>query len=175
MRVERSIFYAVAFIAFIMALLVPKDADAFSGTGDGLDEGTAYVITNCSQLQEMQDDLAAWYRLGNDINCSTTSGWDSGNGFKPIGTESSPFYGVLRGNNHTISGLTINRPGTDFVGLFGYMSSSGSVDRLRIKDVSVVGQNCVGGIAGQTVSADVFNDGVYGEVTGILEVGGAVG
>lgn len=175
MRFRSSSFYIAVLFALMLALFVPKSAHAFSGNGDGLDEGTAFVITDCSQLQEIQDDLDAWYRLERNIDCSMTSSWNSGAGFEPIGTSSDPFHGVLRGNNHTITGLTIDRPTTDYVGLFGYMSSSGSVDRLRLKSVSIAGQNCVGGVAGQTVSADVFNIGIYGEVAGTASVGGAVG
>lgn len=175
MIIGQATFCIVVFIALTLAILVPQKAQAFSGSGDGLDEGTAYQITNCSQLQEIKDDLNAWYRLENDIDCSETSTWNSGAGFEPIGNDISSFHGVLRGNNYTIIGLTINRPTTDNVGLFGYIGGAGSVDKLRLKEVSIIGQNNVGSIAGQTVNGDVFNVGVSGEVTGADIVGGVVG
>lgn len=175
MIVRQKSLYAMVIIAVMIACIGPIKALAFSGTGDGLDEGTAYLITNCSQLQEIRDDLGAWYRLANDIDCSETAAWNSGAGFEPLGNLSTQFHGVLRGDNHTITGLTINRPGTDYVGLFGLMGSSGSVDRLRLKNVSIVGRDYVGGIAGGTSAADIFNTGVYGDVTGASYVGGAVG
>ncbi|MHC4455659.1 MAG: hypothetical protein ACYS0I_01000 [Planctomycetota bacterium] len=39
----------------------------FSGSGSGT-EGDPYVITDAYELQEMQDDLGAWYVLGNNID-----------------------------------------------------------------------------------------------------------
>jgi hypothetical protein len=46
-----------------------------------------FGITDCCQLQAIgasQDALTKNYKLLNDIDCSASSGWDSGKGFKPI-------------------------------------------------------------------------------------------
>jgi len=51
--------------------------------------GDPYLITDCLDLQAMQNNLAANYALNNSIDCSATSTWDGGKGFNPIGCGSS--------------------------------------------------------------------------------------
>ena len=53
------------------------DAPLFSGAGSGT-PGVPYQITNVSQLQELELDLVAHYKLINDIDASATSGAASG-------------------------------------------------------------------------------------------------
>lgn len=152
-------------------------AQPYSGLGDGLSKETAYVITNCEQLQEMSNNLGVWYRLANNIDCSDTINWDDGAGFVPIGSPSASFLGALDGAGYTISNLTINRPTTNHVGLFGYIGafiSDSSVQQFVLSDVSVRGQNHVGGVAGESWGR-VSSIGITGEVNGTDIVGGAVG
>ncbi len=62
--------------AAIMAVLIGAgSAIAFSGSGFGTEENP-YVITDVYQLQEMQDDLDAYYVLANDIDASGTVSWN---------------------------------------------------------------------------------------------------
>jgi filamentous hemagglutinin family protein len=93
--------------------------------------------------------LTGRYVLGTAIDASATSGWNSGAGFMPIGTGTSGgtlFNGTLDGLGHTISGLSINRPGTSFVGLFG--SSSGTIRNLGLLGGSVSGGGHTGALVG---------------------------
>lgn len=66
----------------------------------------------------------------------------------PIGGESASFKGTFDGQGHSISGLYINRPEADYQGLFGYISSNGTVSRTEVTGSYIHGQNGVGGIAG---------------------------
>ena len=66
----------------------------------------------------MKNNQAGTYALGRDIDAGITSTWNSGAGFQPIGAGNS-FTGTLDGQGHTISGLSINRPSSQNVGLFG--------------------------------------------------------
>jgi hypothetical protein len=85
------------------------------GSGTELDP---YIIENLTDLNNIRNDLDAWYELGADIDATETESWDSGAGWLPIGSYASPFTGNLVGNDHIISHLTINRPGTWYVGMF---------------------------------------------------------
>ena len=76
------------------------------GGGDGT-KGNPYVIEDVDDLQNMSSNLSAHYVLGNDINASATARWNSGAGFKPIGTPSKRVTGSLDGKNHSITGLFI--------------------------------------------------------------------
>jgi hypothetical protein len=152
-------------------------APAYSGTGDGLSEESAYAITNCEQLQEMSNNLGAWYRLANSIDCSDTVNWNDGAGFAPIGSPDTSFLGTLDGAGYTISGLTIKRPNTDYIGLFGYIGafiSDGAVRQFLLEDVSIQGKNYVGGVVGESW-ASVSEIGVTGTVHGVHVVGGVAG
>lgn len=90
------------------------------------------VLTADGELVEDTDGLTAWI---------------------PIGSESAPFNGTFDGQGHSISGLYINRPEADCQGLFGYISSNGTVSRTEVTDSYIHGQDGVGGITG-------INDGI---------------
>jgi len=88
-----------------------------------------------------------------------------------------PFTGSFDGNEYTIKGLWIDSPGTDFVGLFGYISR-GTIKNLSIKVATegITGQNYVGALAGYTFYADISDcSATGGKVTGNYYIGGLVG
>ena len=99
--------------------------------------------------------------------------WDSGSGWDPIGTASTRFGAAFRGNGHTISYLYINRTGTDYVGLFGYMSSSASIDGVGLPHAYVRGGDNVGALAG--TSDSIARSWATGRVSGGGNTGGLVG
>jgi len=92
--------------------LSPTREEVTVASGSGT-EADPYVITNASELQAMNDDLGASYVLGNDIDASSIANFD------PIGEFQNEFTGSFDGDGYTISGLTINRPEEERVGLFG--------------------------------------------------------
>jgi len=84
--------------------------------------------------------------LYNDPNDATSTG--SNNGFSPIGNGSNKFTGSYDGDGHTISNLYIDRPSTNYIGLFGYIYSGAKIQNLGMVDVDVTGGNYVGGLVG---------------------------
>ena len=140
-----------------------------------------------TDLQGMSGNLAGNYVLGANIDACATSGcgvpanaWDTGSGFVPIGDNSSgtavtQFTGVFDGLGHTISNLTINRPSTGFVGLFGYAAAGSSIRNVGLQGGSVTGYSEVGGLAGYN-SGTISNAYTTGNVSSIGNVvGGLVG
>ena len=67
-----KVFINFMFVAALVLTAFQGVASAYSGSGTGT-AGDPYLITNCTQLQEMNNDLAASYKLANDIDCSATS------------------------------------------------------------------------------------------------------
>jgi filamentous hemagglutinin family protein len=135
--------------------------------------GNAYtVINSATALQNMSSNLSGRYALGSNIDASDTSTWNSDAGFVPVGNNTAEFTGTFDGLNHTITDLTINRPTTDYVGLFGY--AHGAISNVGLVGGSVTGNNYVGGLAG-TSAATITNSYSTGAVTGSDEVGGLVG
>jgi filamentous hemagglutinin family protein len=133
--------------------------------------------TTTTDLQGMQGGLSLNYALGASIDASATSGWNSGAGFAPIGAPK--FSGSFDGLGHTISNLTINRPTTDNVGLFGYGNSDNTSFPTVVRNVglvggSVTGRTNVGGLVGKS-NGLIFNSYNTGAVTGSSNVGGLVG
>ena len=119
--------------------------------GSGL-QGDPYQISQLGHLVWMGDNVGSssgkYYVVQNDMDASATTNWNSGAGFAPIGTSNAPFMGVLDGGGRTISRLTINRPGQEDVGLFGYVGRSSTVEHLRLTGYLVRGSTNVGSIAG---------------------------
>jgi hypothetical protein len=63
--------------------LIPDPVSAMTGSGT---PGDPYMIYDVDDLQDMEDDLDAYYELANDINAGATAGWNGGKGFAPIGS-----------------------------------------------------------------------------------------
>ncbi len=150
-------------------------AATYSG-GSGT-EGDPYLISIPQDLVTLANtaNSADWSRsflMTQDIEMSGVTG------FTPIGNSTTAFTGVFDGGGHVIRNLYIDRPDTDYVGLFGHITSGGSVDSLGIEDGAVTGNDYVGGLVGYNSSTYVTVRGCYATspVTGNNGmVGGLVG
>ena len=157
-----------------------------SGTGILTIGGLPYTVINslgaagsatALDLQGMNGGLSTRYALGSNIDASATSTWNAGAGFAPVGDATTKFTGIFDGLGHTVTGLTINRPSTDFVGLFGYTTDS------TIRNVGLVGGNIsgamsVGGLVGYNNNGTISNSYNTGNISGtgaFANVGGLAG
>ncbi|MCP3395654.1 filamentous hemagglutinin N-terminal domain-containing protein [Bradyrhizobium sp. CCGB20] len=112
---------------------------------------TYTVITDLNALQNINTNLAGNYVLGANIDASSTASWNGGAGFMPIGGAGNTYFsGIFDGLGHVVSNLTINRPTTDGVGLFGYIDNGASLRNVGLEGGSVTGNNSVGGLVGLT-------------------------
>ncbi len=149
----------------------------FAG-GNGT-EDDPYQISNVTQLQDMNLDLAASYILVNDIDASETRGWNDGRGFSPIakdiGEEVNQFTGSLNGNGCHITDLYINRPSEDNIGLFCDISNSGHISNVSLIGSKVNGDRNVGGLVGFSWFGTIKNCYATGDMSGGWYVGGLVG
>ena len=151
----------------------------YSGSGSGT-ESDPYLIFNPTQLAQMANFLnneSVVFELKNDINLTEFISDNYPNeGWAPIGVPSSPFKGTLKGNSRTISGLSINRAGTDYVGLFGYIDGA-RIENLFILATSIKGGNHTGVLSGyaNNTTLNYANVTVQSEVSGKDYVGGVFG
>ena len=151
---------------------------------------TAYMLVNTVyDLQNIANNVSGDYALGRNIDASTTMIWNGGAGFTPIGPAFNSFTGSLDGLSKSISNLYINRPSSDFVGLFasigGYSTNGfgGPIQNLWLLNEQIVGGGTAGGLAGiatggysgQQYALKVSNVHVTGSVIGINTVGGLIG
>ena len=129
--------------------------------------------TTATDLQGIGGVLSGSYVLGANIDASATSSWNGGAGFLPIGgPDFTGFTGTFDGLGHSINGLTINRPTTRFVGLFGRLS--GTVRNIGLDGARISGGNDTGGLAGNS-ERGISNSYVNGSVSGDTGVGGLIG
>ena len=116
------------------------------------------------------------YKLADNIDASPTRRWNwngaTHEGFCPIGDTTYTFDGVFNGDYRVITGLWINRPLLDKVGLFG--QSNGIIQNVGIEDSEVIGHESVGGLVGW-LQYRVINCYFDGFVSGETIVGGLVG
>ena len=130
--------------------------------------------TTGADLQGMAGGLGGKYALGANIDASATSGWNSSAGFNPVGNSTTNFTGAFDGLGHTITGLTINRSSTDFVGLFGYVGPGGSVSNVGLMGGSVTGAQRIGSLVGRN-EGTICNAYTSATATGTNWVGELVG
>ena len=136
--------------------------------------------TTGTDLQGMGMGWNLNYALGSDIDATPTALWNGGAGFDPLGGNVPPwvpFRSIFDGLGHTISNLTINRPGTDRVGLFGQSTNSSTLRNVSLVGARVTGQHNVGALVGFLWNnSTVWNSSATGGATvGINSVGGLVG
>ena len=135
-------------------------------------------IYSSHQLQLMAMNLAGNYTLKQDINAASTgTTGDVWNGatFVPLGASTAtPFTGTLNGAGHVISGLVINRPGTNVAGLFGATSGTAIVRDIGLEGGSITGKDATGALVGSNLGL-VSGSYSTASVTGGSQVGGLVG
>lgn len=124
------------------------------------------------------------FKMTADITFNTTVD----NNFTPIGdnnnTTNAKFCGTFDGQGHTISGIRINKPSVDYIGVFGRLgtTTAGVVKNLVVRNCSIVADAHVGVIAGDLTGGEsgtgiIENCHVGDDVTlkGHLFVGGIAG
>ena len=130
-----------------------------------------WIINNKTQLDMLaicvNDNTASGYssygfsgeffKLGDDIAYDPNVLDENGENYTAIGNYSNMFRGTFDGDNHTISGIRINKTGDDNAdkcqGLFGYVYNGATIMNVILDDVRVRGRNQVGGIVGNFSSS----------------------
>ena len=163
----------------------------FANSGDagaGASPATPFTICTLDQLDAMRTALSANFRLAANIDASPTKSSTAGAGWDPVGaTKSAPFLGSFDGDGKTIDGLSIARPSTDNIGLFGVTCAYSSVwtecqsshatflKNVRFTHANINGSSDVGILAGIAFYNQISGVRVSGKVAGWQRVGGIVG
>lgn len=106
-----------------------SESNNFSGDGNGTCNNP-YKITNELQLNEIRNDLSAYYVLENDIDLSDYNDW------QPIGNAEKPFQGTLDGHNFVIKNMMIKSDPDGVVGLFGYYNNA-NIRNINLSDINI--------------------------------------
>jgi trimeric autotransporter adhesin len=143
--------------------------------------GQSYTVINSlgaagsttgTDLQGLLGNLSGLYALGSNIDATATSAWNLGAGFEPVGNNITAFTGTFEGLGHTVSNLTINRSGTDYIGLFGDVA--GTLRNVGLVGGSITGASFTGALAGRNTGT-TSNSYATSSVTGVNSTGGLIG
>lgn len=143
-------------------------------SGDG-SASSPYMISTAKQFDNIRNYSHLCFKLDNDIDLSslinpTSTGWE------PI-----DFSGHFDGCNHKTTGLWINSPGRDNIGLFGTINNATiSGIRLELSEKGITGRNNVGGIVGypsgtSDLDTRISDCCVTGNISGESAIGGICG
>lgn len=136
---------------------------------------SAEEVENCQDLQDIDEDLDADYRLTKDIDCSNIENFDPIGDYSPNVDVKNSFEGVFDGQGHIIKNIRIDRPDDSQVGLFSGLLEGAEVKDVKIEDSRVHGDVEVAGIVGRNDHGTVRRSSFSGEVEGNGNVGGIVG
>lgn len=111
-------------------------------------------IGNAQELVQISGNLDGIYLLTADIVISGS--WTA------IGTDEHPFNGVLYGDGHTISGLTLSN--CNMGGLFG--QNNGTISNVNLANVSIEAKNrscIIGGLVSKN-NGTIYNCNIIDEI-----------
>ena len=161
----------VTLLLVLILLVLGRWELALSYSGGAGTSADPYQIASGVDLLELMNapgDWGAHFILTNNIDAIGIGSPT------PIGNPAQKFTGVLDGQQHVISNLTINLPLADNVGLFGYIGEGAIVRNLGLENGSVSGHRYVGMLCGWHAGT-VSNCHVTGNVWGDTMVGGFCG
>jgi len=143
-----------------------------TGSGTAADP---YIIITVADLQNVENDLDAYYGLGGNIDASDTTNWNGGAGFLPIG-QAGNFTGHFDGHGFTISDLFINRTGAYSQALFAYLFSPGVIQNVFMTGVSITTDSYYGAaLVAYVDTATITNCRSAGTITGSSATGDGFG
>jgi hypothetical protein len=170
----------LAVVVLLWGLAVNVSAAKYSGgTGEPNDPYRIATANDLNDIGNHVEDFNKCFILMNDVNMSVYTystaliAPDINNNIDDF--QGTKFAGVFDGNNHKITGFTIDDDGigNDYLGLFGY--NSGEIMNLGLEQCYVSGQFNVGGMVGYN-TGDVSKCYYIGTVAGTyMFVGGLVG
>ena len=141
--------------------LAAAEDPGYTIEGDG-----SYTVTTADGLKNVaklvNEEGKTDINITLDTDLTLTGEWT------PIGTESQPYTGTFNGKDKTITGLTVNQEGTNYVGLIGYLGSGGKVQNVVLEGVQITSDNSsgyAGGVAGNSFGGTIENCSVSGSVS----------
>ena len=116
--------HIISILILLALLTAPVAAAGGSGTAS-----SPYLIATATELQSINNNLGAYYRLTADIDLA-------GRTWTPIGTTTTGFFGELDGDGHIIKNLALSRTDQS-AGLFRTLTSGATIKDLTLQDCSV--------------------------------------
>ncbi|MFO7447070.1 MAG: hypothetical protein R6W90_11925, partial [Ignavibacteriaceae bacterium] len=138
---------------------------------------TPYLIRSLNDLKYISENSPLWDKIFKqvvNISAASVSSWNENTGFGPIGNDTIQFTGKYDGNGYIIDSLSINRSDSSHQGFFGKTNGCTLV-KLRLTNVSITGNDNIGGLVGENVASSISECFTNGKITGSESVGGLIG
>jgi len=163
----------IIFICFQLSIIW-----AWNGSGTETDP---YQITTVEELSDLSETVAfgltydgEFFKLCNNLDMNVPP-YNTGEGWLCIGSYNDSFKGIFNGNSKIISNLYINRPSSDYIGIFGFTDNC-QIRNLGLENVNITGGNYTGGIMGCCINNSIIDSCyVKGVINGTNIVGGILG
>ena len=167
--------YIISLVILVYSVCLFSDGVQPTGSGSEVDPYQIEILDNLLWLSTNDSTWSAHFIQTANINASETSGWNTGDGFSPIGDFIPPFTGNYDGQGQAIDSLYINRSGSGNIGLFGFTQNA-TIENLRVSNADITGTSNVGSLVGWNYDDNsITNCYSSGSVSGTSEVGGLVG
>lgn len=155
-----------------MTFMVGEAQSPFDGGRGSVKD--PYQIAAAEQLYYVRDFLDNHFTQTADIDLDVAP-YNQGDGWEPIAqANGDEFSGNFDGNGYTVSNLTIDRPTTDRVGLFG--TNKGTLINIELVNVDIVGQSSAGALVGNNwPDATIESSSSSGIISAENTAGGLVG
>lgn len=173
----KKVRFYMAWLAVLMMLCLlltggeARAATYSTGTGIQADPYQISVAADWTTLMSTPGDWNKYFLLTSDIDFG-------GADLTPVGNETTQFTGVFDGHGHVLRNGKISLPGTNYVGLFGFVREAGQIFDLGVENVAVSGGSNLGGLVGYsmgTITSCYTTGPVTGSEVGASSVGGLVG
>jgi hypothetical protein len=147
-----SLLFITMAAYFLISIYTSSAFDGGSGTPND-----PYIISTCTQLQEIDDQdayLYASYILANDIDCSAVVPFETIGNYQQFNGTFKPFMGRFDGQGYTISNITVGDGVTPFTGMFA-STYGASIRNLNLSNIIVSGTTYVGALAGEADESSI--------------------
>mgnify|MGYP001038706720 CR=1 FL=1 len=139
-----------------------------NGTGTKIDPYLISSEEDWKKATSMISNTIYYFKLTKDLDFSNKK-------FYMFGSKTTPFNGILDGNNKKISSVTLNLEKSSYIGLSGY-ASNGVIKNINIDKFIVKGDSYVGTLTGeQRVDINASVNVTNSNVSGNSYVGGVYG
>ena len=135
--------------SFLLILIIFCTSKIFCGSAK-------LSISNCAQLQNISQNLAASYILSGDVDCHSST-------LSPIGNSTFPFTGTLDGQGYRINNISfqINGQTTD-TALFAFTNGATLLNLTIVNITSISNKGNAAGLVANAINTSINKCNVYG-------------
>ena len=163
-----SLWGKITVLVVVCGWALSAQAKYSGGSGTEAEPFRIGAVSDWLELMATPADWAGHFVLTADIDLNDIP-------ITPVGNSTNQFTGVFDGNDYVIRNVDVNMPGSDYVGLFGYIGLNGYIANLGVENLAITGRGYVGGLAGYLNGGNVSACYTAGLVSGSDYVGGLVG